>query len=130
MLLSGKLRALPTGRWWVIVGLLAISTCGDSSVDTSTGTSAITAEDLATPGAEFPAAAAGESSESGPGVPADFSGDIHAKQPISPTVQAAIDAANALSAARNSPNQRQVDRGFAEQRQSKDANSPKNQAEQ
>ncbi len=115
-------------RHWVLLSFLGLIGCGDSNVKTGQSTGAVktdwTVEDLAKPGVLLPAAAGGESSEIGPGVPADFTGDLNATQPISPAVQAAIDAANALSAARNPASQRPVDRGFAAGRDTKKSNDP------
>jgi hypothetical protein len=58
------------------------------------------------------ACAAGSPSAAGPGVPADFAGHVKTSMPISAAERAAISAANALSAARNSIGTSSLDRGF------------------
>lgn len=90
--------------------------CGDREAETSNnaapepvaGGAGTTAID-----GVLPASAAGTSTASGPGVPADFTGTIRESMPISAQEQQEIDAANALQAARNPVKQDPVDRGFA-----------------
>ena len=61
----------------------------------------------------LPAVAAGTSTADGPGVPDDFTGTISNSMPLTPGEQAAVSAADQLSAARNPVTQSPVDRGFA-----------------
>ena len=60
----------------------------------------------------LPACAAGKSTPTGPGLPFDFKGTVEQSMPMSEADVAAAAAADALSTARNSTPQSQVDRGF------------------
>lgn len=60
----------------------------------------------------LPGCAAGSSTLDGPGVPADFTGQIEATMPIGPEAAAAAAAADALNAARNPEGQSPLERGF------------------
>jgi hypothetical protein len=86
-------------------------TCG-SSDDKSSSTSAVTGGDTPNPNGALPASAAGTPDESGPGVPADFAGTVTESLPLTAEDRAAIQAADALSAARNPATQSPLDRGF------------------
>ena len=120
---------------WNIVGAASIAAtflsaviflhaCGESGDRSSTSTSALTgsggsgSDDPASvvgSGSDsnvLPASAAGTSTESGPGVPADFTGTITDSLPISQRQQQATARANALFTARNPPGQSPIDRGF------------------
>lgn len=93
--------------------------CNGSEPRTSTATSAVggAASDAATDslvpsGEVLPASFAGQSTESGPGVPFDFTGTVTSSLPLTASEQAAIAAANALSTARNPTARSPHDRGF------------------
>jgi hypothetical protein len=101
--------------------LLACSACG-SSDKTSGSSGAVTATgsgsaqcDMTPINAQgdLPACAAGVPSESGPGLPYNFTGSLVGSMALDASGLAAEAAANALSAARNPATQDPVDRGFA-----------------
>ena len=87
----------------------ASAACGTND-QTSTTSSAIEQE---LPVEEtVPASAAGTSTESGPGVPDDFSGVVTESIPISARELASIQAAAVLQAKRNPPTKKATDVGF------------------
>ena len=87
---------------WIAVGLFFIACSSHEPKEDGTG-SALSA---------LPASAAGTSTESGPGVPADFAGQIRDSIPLTDEERAANAAGDALAAARNPPGVSPLDLGF------------------
>jgi hypothetical protein len=88
----------------LIAGAGSVSLASDSI--TNSAMVALSAESL-------PASATGMSTESGPGVPDDFSGTVQDMIPLTAAQQAGVQEAIELRKKRNPATQDSVDRGFA-----------------
>src|SRR5688572_10547047 len=99
-------------RLWIAIVLVA--SCNDAAVeDESSSTSAVTeSEQSSTTSAAAPASAAGESSASGPGLPADVAGPVRDSIALTAEELEAIKQANQLHAKRRPPKQDPRDFGF------------------
>jgi len=102
-----------------LVSLLLVVGCGGSAGDEGASSSALTAGDPDNPSgaaigsAILPASYAGTSTETGPGVPFDFTGTVGEPLVLDASETAAVAAARATSKARSPATQSRVDRGFA-----------------
>jgi hypothetical protein len=103
-------------RWavaiWLGCSVFAIAGCGDAVESTSTASQASQAGEGGSEAETLPASAAGTSSESGPGLPYDFAGQVTTSLPLSPEDLVELAKLEALIAARNPPVQSRIDRGF------------------
>lgn len=100
-------------RFGVVVFAAVIQLSCSSSTDLGETTTALSEDEgSSAPVESLPASAAGESSETGPGVPADFSGIVTSSIPATQEELDAIAAAAALQAQRNPPTKKPTDLGF------------------
>ena len=102
------------GIWWALLACASL-TCKVSEDDTATHAQKSAEEQ------SQPAAAAGTSSETGPGVPADFAGKIRDSIVTDAEQALRVAGSDAKTLARNPPAQNALDRGFGRPRANKKA---------